>query len=339
MKDIIKIGKKEVGQRKPVYIIAEVGMNHNGQFDLAEKHIRVAAECGVDAVKFQTFKTELFYSRKFASFEERKKAELPFEWHESLKRAADEVGVEFLSTPFDENSADFLEKLGVSCFKVASSDLNNYPFLQYLAQKGKPMIISTGFSDLATIKKAVDSVTDKGNDQIILLHCIAVYPSDNKDLNLKAIITLRDTFGCAVGLSDHSLGSCIAPIAAVALGASVIEKHFTLDKTFPGYDHKMSASPEELREFVRNIRLTEAALGSGIKQPVEAETKRSKKAQRSLYWKDSYKEGTIIKADMILCLRPADGLLPEMKNQLCGLRLRKPVKADDLIIIDDIEGQ
>ena len=337
MKDAIKIGEKEAGKGKPVYIIAEIGMNHNGQFDLAERHIQVAAECGVDAVKFQNFKTELLYCRSFPSFKERKSMEMPSNWLVPLKQIADEAGVEFLSTPFDEESADLLDDLGIPCYKVASCDINNYSFLKYLAKKSKPIIVSTGFSDMDDVAKAVAAIRSCGNEQIILLHCVATYPSDIGDMNLKAIDILHVTFGCPVGLSDHTLDNKVVPITAVALGACIIEKHFTLDKHLTGYDHEMSMSPNETKKLIYSIRLTEKAIGTGIKQPVEAEIKRLKNAQRSLYWNGTYKEGTIVRSDMILCLRPADGLKPEMKDEICGFPLKRAVKANGLVRLNEID--
>jgi len=306
--DEIRIGSKIIGEARPVYIIAEIGMNHNGEYGLAEKLIRAAADCGVDAVKFQTYKTEFFYSRKFPNFEERQKSELPFDWHKPLKVVADEAGVEFISTPFDTESADFLDRLGVACFKVASSDLNNYPFLEYISRKKKPVLLSTGFSTLDEVRKAVSSVL-KYHKQLVLLHCVSTYPA--------AI--------------EHTTDVSIVPVAATAVGACIIEKHFTLDRNLPGYDHRMSVTPAGLKKMVRNVRDTEKALGSGTKQPTEAEMKRISGARRSLYWKGSYPAGTVITPEMLLILRPGGGLEPEMLDKICGHRLLEAVAADTLI--------
>jgi N-acetylneuraminate synthase/N,N'-diacetyllegionaminate synthase len=337
MKKSITIGKRQIGPTEPVFIIAEIGTNHNGDFDLAEKLIRAAARCGVDAVKFQTFKAELFYAKSFTGFEERKKLELPYEWHALLKQLTNDLGIEFISTPFDPVSADFLDDLDIPCFKIASSDLNNFPFLEHIAKKGRPILLSTGYSTIGEIEKAVDTIFSSGNRQLVLLHCVSAYPVRPEDSNLRTISTLRKVFDLPIGLSDHTTDSPIAPIAAAALGACVIEKHFTLDRNLPGYDHHMSETPTSLKQLVNNLRTTEQALGTGIKKPIEAELERLPNARRSLYWKQSYASNTLIDEDMVLIIRPGHGLAPDMLEMIRGHRLCTSVKAGALIKMQHID--
>lgn len=337
MPSTITIGAKKVGPSEPVFIIGEIGLNHNGDLELAEKMVRGVAECGADAVKFQTFKTELFLSKGFPGYEERKNFEFKYEWHAPLKKLAEELGLEFFSTPLDTDSVDFLDELGVPCFKVASMDLNNYPFLEYIASKGKPIILSTGFSRMGEVEKAVDAITSTGNQQLILLHCVSVYPVDPAETNLQAILTLQSAFDLPVGFSDHTKDSPVAPIVATTLGARVWEKHFTLDRELPGYDHHMSEPPEAFSRLVENIRITERALGTGIKKPHKLELERVSNARRSLYWRDFYEAGTVVKKEMVLSVRPAKGLAPEALKMVLGHPLRTPVEADTLVEMQHID--
>lgn len=337
MKEFISIGNRKIGQNEAVFIIAEIGMNHNGDFSLAQKLIQAAADSGADAVKFQTFKTELFYAKSSPGFEERKKLELPYEWHPSLKQLAEDFGIQFISTPFDTDSADLLDDLDVPCFKVASSDLNNYPFLEYLADKGRPILLSTGYATLGEIEKAVDKITSTGNKQLVLLHCVSTYPVSTEDSNLRAIVTLRKAFELHVGLSDHTVDSPIAAIAATSLGACVLEKHFTLDRALPGYDHHMAETPLSFKQLVYNIRTTEQALGSGIKKPIEPELERLANARRSLYWKQSYAAGTLINDEMVMILRPGHGLPPEKLDMIVGHRLSNLVKGGAFVELRHID--
>ena len=337
MTQTITIGKRLVGPQEPVFIIAEIGMNHNGDLELAKRMVRAAAKCGADAVKFQTFKTELLYARDFPDFEQRRKMELPYEWHHPLMSLSNDAGMEFISTPFDLDSAAFLDELGVPCFKVASCDLNNYPFLRRLAKKGKPLLVSTGFSTLAEIDQAVATVRQTGNDELVLLHCVASYPAPAADCNLRAIQTLRQAFGTVVGLSDHTADPSVAPIAATALGACVLEKHFTVDCELPGYDHLMSQDPAGMRLLVEQVRSATAALGSGLKSPTATERDRVRGARRSLYWKQSYAAGTCVDDDMLVTLRPAAGLAPEALDTIRGRRLSGPVEAGALLDIRQID--
>jgi N-acetylneuraminate synthase/N,N'-diacetyllegionaminate synthase len=242
----------------------------------------------------------------------------------------------FLSTPFDFESVDFLHELGVPAFKVSSTDLTNLPLLEYIAEKGKPIILSTGMGTLGEVEEAVNIIKNAGNEDVILLHCITSYPAKFESLNLRVIRTLREAFKLPVGFSDHSLG-IYAPIAAVALGAVVIEKHFTLDKNLPGPDHKASLSPEELKEMVKAIRLVEKALGDGIKRPTPEEEEIRSVARRSIVAKVDIPKGTVITGEMIAFKRPGTGLPPKYHNEITGKRAKRNIKADELIYWWDVE--
>ena len=346
----IKIENRYIGENEPRFIIAEAGVNHNGDIELAKKLVDIAAESGADAIKFQTFKAENVaiknapkaeYQVKNTNSDESqydmiKKLELSEEEFRELHRYARKKGIIFLSTPFDFESADFLEELGVPAFKVSSTDLTNLPFLEYIAEKGKPIILSTGMGTLGEIEEAVSTIKNTGNEDIILLHCITSYPAKFESLNLRAIQTLKEAFKLPVGFSDHSLG-IYAPIAAVALGAVVIEKHFTLDKNLPGPDHKASLNPCELKEMIRGIRLIEKALGDGIKRPTPEEEEIKKIARRSIVAKVDIPKGAIITKDMITFKRPGTGLPPKYYNKIIGKRARRDIKADELIYWWDVE--
>ncbi len=348
MKKMIKIENRYISEDYPTFIIAEAGVNHNGSLELAKKLVDVAKEAGVDAVKFQTFKTEKVVS-KFApkaeyqikntgnnesQYEMIKKLELTEEEFIELYKYTKEKGLIFLSTPFDFESADFLEDL-VPAYKISSTDLTNLPFLEYIAKKGKPIILSTGMATLGEIEEAVNTIK-KYNEDIILLHCITNYPADFEELNLRAIKTLKEAFKLPVGYSDHSLG-IYAPIAAVTLGAIVIEKHFTIDKNLPGPDHKASLNPEELKEMVKAIRLTEKALGDGIKRPTFSEEKIKKVARKSLVANIDIPKGSIIKREMVTIKRPGIGIEPKYLDIVVGKMAKRDIKKDEVLKWGDLE--
>ena len=350
MNTSIKIAERVVGDGKPTFIIAEAGINHNGDVELAKRLIDVAVKAGADAVKFQTFKAEEV-TTKYApkaeyqikntdsdesQYEMVKKLELDESDFREIRDYARRKNIVFLSTPFDFESVDFLDELGVPAFKVSSTDLTNIPFLEYVAEKGKPIILSTGMGTLGEVERAVNAIKSTGNEKIVLLHCVTDYPAKFECLNLRVIQTLRNAFKLPVGFSDHSLG-VYAPIAAVALGAVVIEKHFTLDKTLPGPDHKASLEPEELMEMVKAIRLVEAALGDGVKRPTPEEEKIKIAARRSIVARVRIPKGTIISEDMLSFKRPGIGLSPEYYRKLIGRRARKDIEEDELIYWWDVE--
>ena len=278
---IVRIQDREIGPGRPAFVIAEAGVNHNGDLDMARALIDAAVAAGADAVKFQTFKkragrqpgraqgrlpTADHRPCRIAGRDDPAALELREEDHQGLMDYCAQRGILFLSTPFDEESADMLAQLGVAAFKTSSGDVNNLPFLEHLARTGQPVIFSTGMSYLAEVEDAMQAMAGAGGHAIVILHCVTDYPTNPVDVNLRAMDTLSTSFGVPVGFSDHTLGLHIA-VAAVARGASCIEKHLTLDRTLPGPDHRASLEPAELTQMIAAIRETEAALGDGVKQP------------------------------------------------------------------------
>lgn len=345
----IKIADRRVGNGEPCFIIAEAGVNHNGDINLAKKLIDVAKETGVDAVKFQTFKAEREISKSAAKaayqkettgteesqFEMVKKLELTEEDFAELFTYAGGKGITFLSSPFDEGSVDLLDKLGVSAFKVASGEITNFPLLKHIASKRKPIILSTGMSTIDEVKEALEVIRKQGVEDIVLLHCVSSYPARVEATNLRAIETLRQTLALPVGLSDHTIGITI-PVAAVALGACIIEKHFTLDKNLPGPDHRASLEPEELRQMVEAIRNVEKAMGDGVKRPTKEEEEIKKVARRSIVARVDIPEGTIITGDMLTIKRPGTGIEPKYIQKVVGVKVKADIKEDSMITWSDL---
>lgn len=345
----IKIGNRIIGEGIPCFIIAEAGVNHNGNVGLAKKLIDVAKNANADAVKFQTFKAEEImikgtpkagYQKETTGegtqYEMIKKLELTEKDFKELAEYAKQKGIVFLLTPFDEKSTDLLEELNVPAFKIGSGDLTNLPLIEHIARKGKPMIVSTGMSTLEEVRDAVKKIKSMDNDKIILLHCTSNYPTRIEDCNLRAIQTLGKEFGVPVGYSDHTLGITI-PIAAVAMDACVIEKHFTLDKNLPGPDHKASLEPSELKEMVKQIRLVEKALGSLEKKPVESEKEIMKVARKSIVARIDIPKGTVVTRDMLAIKRPGTGLNPKYIDKVVGKKAKIDIKKDEMIKIDEVE--
>lgn len=349
----IRIGKKTIGEGEPCFIIAEAGVNHNGDIKLAKELIDVAKEAGADAVKFQTFKTENLVTKDadMAEYQKKnlrtiesqpdmlKKLELKEGDFFELKKHCDEIRIIFLSTPHSEDAIDFLEKL-VPAFKIGSGDLTNLPFLEKIAKKGKPIILSTGMGKLKEVKDAVKAIK-KYNDQLILLHCTTDYPCLEKDVNLKAMQTVRKECNCLVGYSDHTL-SLEVPVIAVSLGAVVVEKHITLDKNMEGPDHKASLNRDEFKEMVKDIRenkkinIPEKILGTGIKEPTEMEKKIIKMVRKSIIAKTNIAKGTIITENMLVIKRPGTGIEPKDINKVIGKRIKKNIEKDNIIKWDNI---
>lgn len=321
-----------------VLIIAEAGVNHNGDLKLAKKLIDVAAEAGVDLVKFQTFKADDIVSKEAkkadyqkkntrnhdeSQYEMLKRLELSDDDHYSLINYASSKGVSFFSTAFDVKGLNYLNQLGLSQFKVPSGEITNYPYLSRIASFGKPVILSTGMATTDEIGDALEVLTSESLSlkDITILHCNTAYPTLMQDVNLKAMLTIRESFGVKVGYSDHTIGIEV-PIAAVALGAHVIEKHFTLDRTLPGPDHKASLEPGELKTMVNAIRNIEIALqGSGLKKPSKSESKNIVIARKSLHTSRALKQGKIINEDDLIPLRPGDGISPMEWNKIIGKQL------------------
>lgn len=331
---------------KAVYIIAEAGVNHNGNIDLAKELITKGAEAGVDAVKFQTFKAETLVTKiakkadyqientgnsEDSQYEMIKKLELDYEIHEELKAFAESKGVEFLSSAFDLDSIDLLDELGMRFFKVPSGEITNYPYLKKVAQKGKPVVLSTGMSNLGDIEKALEVLEDNGAKKITVLHCNTEYPTPMEDVNLLAMNTIQNAFNVEIGYSDHTLGIEV-PISAVALGARIIEKHFTLDKTMEGPDHRASLEPDELKTMVSSIRNIEKALGDGVKKPTRSEMKNIPIARKSIVAKTNIQKGEAFTDENLTVKRPGEGINPMEWNNIIGKKAVKDYKEDELII-------
>ena len=345
----IRIGNRLIGEGEPCFIIAEAGVNHNGDINLAKKLIDVAKEAGADAVKFQTFKAEELVTRSAekagyqkettpsdeSQYDMIKKLELPEKDFRELFTHARSKDIVFLSTPYDKQSVDLLARLGVPAIKVSSADITNHPLLSRVAAKKLPIILSTGMSTLGEVEEAVGEIVNSGNEQIILLHCNFNYPARVKDINLRAMNTLRQAFNLPVGYSDHTMGIEVS-LAAVALGAVVIEKHFTLDRNLPGPDHRASLEPGELREMVVKIRNVEQALGSPVKQPFGEEVQNREICRRSLVARVDIPQGSIITEEMIDAKRPGTGISPKYIAALVGRKAVSTIKKDDLITWDKV---
>ncbi|HUK93262.1 MAG TPA: N-acetylneuraminate synthase [Methanomicrobiales archaeon] len=350
MKRTVMIGEREVGDGRPCFIIAEAGVNHNGDVDLARDLIDAASAAGADAVKFQTFSTgELVieasekarYQKETtgdceSQYEMLTKLELPPSAFRELKDHADRRGIPFLSTPFDQGSVDLLEEIGVPAYKIASGELTNHPLLVHVAATRRPVILSTGMADLSEIDEALRVLRGGGSGGILLLHAVSEYPPTAADLNLRAIGTLREAFGAPVGFSDHTPGVW-APVAAVAMGATVLEKHLTLDHSMPGPDHRASLEPGEFRDMVDAIRFTEAAMGDGIKRPTAGEIEMRTIARKSLVAAVDIPEGTDISPGMLAAKRPGTGISPRLLGQVSGRRSLRRIPKNTLIEWDMIE--
>lgn len=329
-----------------VFVIAEAGVNHNGDINIAKKLIDEAAEAGVDAVKFQTFKAGAIVKKnapkakyqmetteeKESQFDMLKKLELSYENHIELIRYCKERQIEFLSTPFDLKSIDLLNKIGMQIFKIPSGEITNYPYLKKIGQSQKKVILSTGMSTLDEVKSAVNILKENGMNDIVLLHCNTQYPTPFEDVNLKAMITLKNELNLPVGYSDHTLGIEV-PIAAVALGAEVIEKHFTLDRNMEGPDHKASLEPDELKAMVKSIRNIEKSIGDGQKKPSSSEINNINIVRKSIVAARDIKKGEMLTKDNLTCKRPGNGISPMEWNNIIGTKASKEFKEDEMISI------
>lgn len=332
-----------MNERKHTLIIAEAGVNHNGDLTKAKALIDAAVAAGVDLVKFQTFKADDLVSKeaKKAVYQKKnlalkddsqyhmlKKLELSHEDHQELIRYCEEKGIEFFSTAFDVKGLNYLSSLGFPRFKVPSGEITNYPYLKKLAELGKPVILSTGMANLQEIREAL-AILEKGikREDITVLHCNTEYPTPIKDVNLKAMLEIHEAFEVNIGYSDHTLGITV-PIAAVALGATVIEKHLTLDRNLPGPDHKASLEPEELTAMVSGIRNIELAIsGSGKKELSNSEKKNKTIARKSIHLKHALRAGYILKEEDLIPLRPGDGISPMKWNLIIGRELKLDCEA------------
>lgn len=340
----ISIVDRQIATDMPCFVIAEVGVNHNGRMDLARDLVDAAVGAGADAVKFQTFKAENLatgdapkaaYQRSStgdveSQSEMLRRLELSYDQFRELHEYCRARSILFLSTPFDEEAADFLDGLGVPAFKVASGEITNLPLLTHIARKGKPVLLSTGMSYLGEVEHAVQAIRGTGNNSLALFHCSGNYPTAAEDVNLRAMQTLSAVFGVPVGYSDHTLGIEVA-LAAVALGACMIEKHLTLDRLLPGPDHQASIETAEFRALVKGIRRIEMSLGDGFKVPTARELETASIARRSLVAARDIPAGTILTDELIVIKRPGTGLPPSLKPFLIGRATRVGIRAGDLI--------
>ncbi|MCC5943281.1 MAG: N-acetylneuraminate synthase [Balneolaceae bacterium] len=337
-----------------VTIIAEAGVNHNGSFEKAKQLVDAAVAAGADYVKFQTFKAEKIVSKlaKKAAYQAKnvidtdesqfsmlKKLEMPDEWHFQLYDYCNENGIGFLSTPFDEESLELLDKIGMDLFKIPSGEITNKPYLELIAKKGKPVIMSTGMATFEEVNQALTVLLNQNvkREDVTILHCNTQYPTPFEDVNLMAMVSLKNSLNIKTGYSDHTLGIEV-PIAAVALGATVIEKHFTLNRDLPGPDHKASLEPEELKNMVSAIRNIEMAIsGDGKKEPSKSEISNISVARKSLHLKKSLKKGEMIKMEDIVSLRPGDGISPMQIDQVIGKQISRNLSEGSKISWSDLK--
>lgn len=344
-------GSKEIYSFCTPYIIAEIGANHNGDMDLARQMIDAAKACGADAAKFQSWTPESLIAREeyernqtyddspkkhFGSLQEMvKKYYLRTEQHIELKTYCEEVGIDFCSTPFSLEEADLLNDIGVPYHKVASMDVNNLDLLRHIARAQKPVLLSTGMATLAEIEQAVRTIEKEGNMQIVLLHCVSIYPPAYEDIHMRNILMLQQTFGYPVGFSDHTMGVSI-PLATVALGCCLIEKHFTLDKNLPGWDHEISADPNELAIIVQESHNIAKAMGNSRRQVSSVEQEKKIKFRRSLVTNKRLEKGHVITAGDLTSKRPGTGVAPDEKPYILGRTLARDLEADELVLWKDL---
>jgi len=321
----IKIAGKYVGENYPCFIVAEAGINHNGSLKIAKKMISVAKKAGADAIKFQTFKADDLAIPTSKFYKIFKKVELTTEEFVELSDYAKSKSIIFFSTPSSEESVDILSKIKIPAYKISSGDLTNIPLLEYVAQKKKTIIISSGMSTLNEIKKAVQTIKRKRNNKIILLHSVSAYPTPPYETNLKVIQNLKQNYPFPVGYSDNGSG-LLVPTTAVAIGAKLIEKHFTLNKKMKGPDHSFSADPKEFRLLVKKIREVERLLGKGIKVVQQSERKNRVLARKGITAKTTIKPGSKISKKMISIMRPATGITPDKINQVVGKTTKQRIK-------------
>ncbi|MFN2628966.1 MAG: N-acetylneuraminate synthase [Gaiellaceae bacterium] len=344
------IGGRAVGDGLPCFVMAEVGVNHNGSPALARRLIDAAAGAGADAVKFQAFHAESVAAPGAAKAAYQSKAtgwtgsqvemlrelELGRDTLAELKARCEEHGVVFVASAFDVESVDELDGLDVPAFKLGSGEITNLALLAEIGRRGRPVILSTGMSDLAEVERAVAAVREAGAEDVIILHCTTAYPAVPDEANLRAISTLRERLGIPIGYSDHTHGDEVA-LAAVALGACVLEKHLTLDRTLPGPDHRASCEPGELADLIVRLRRVEAALGDGVKRPTATERANAAVIRRSLAAKDDLAAGSALTHAMLTALRPGTGISPSRIDEVVGRRLRRDVARNELLDPVDLE--
>ena len=349
MMNSITIGNTRVGDGHPCYIVAEMSANHHQSYERAIEILYAAKESGADAVKVQTYRPDTLTldcdNKHFrieegpwagqTLFELYEKAYMPWEWHEGLLKEAESLGMALFSSPFDVTAVDFLEQVGVKAYKVASFELVDTPLVEHLASKGKPVMLSTGMSTLGEIDRAVSAIRKNGNSQIILLKCVSAYPAKPEAMNLRTIRNMAEVFACPVGLSDHSLGSEVA-VCAVALGACVVEKHFTLSRRETGPDSGFSMEPDEFRNMVDAIRGAEKAMGE-VSYQVTPDESKQRIFRRSLFVVRDVQAGEKVASDNVRSIRPASGLPPHYLERILGRPFRRSVSRGTPVTLDLID--
>jgi N,N'-diacetyllegionaminate synthase len=343
----VSVGGRPIREGWPCFVIAEAGVNHDGDPERAHVLVDAAADAGADAVKFQAYRThELVadgaapapYQRRTGAETQRdllRGLELSSETLAALAHHARERGIVFLASVFDEQSLDALERIGVDAYKIASPEVANPLLLEAVGARGRPVLLSTGTANLDEVEGAVATLRRVGLRQLVLLQCTSAYPASADQSNLRAMATMRDAFGLPIGFSDHTLGDAVA-LAAVALGACVLEKHFTLDRALPGPDHAASLTPQELEQLIVRVRTVEAALGDGIKRPSAAEAENASSVRRSLAAATDLAAGTTLERRMLKALRPGTGIPAARIDEVVGRRLRRAVAGDQLLDPDDL---
>lgn len=339
----IDINGKQIGENNPAYIIAEIGSNHNNNFDIAIEMIYKAKEAGCDAVKFQTFTAQSHYSKYTPIHSQYNQniheliatLEINRSWHEKLKNICDSIGIDFFTSPCDYDAIDEMAHLKTPLLKVASFDLTDIKLIEYMAKTNIPLILSTGLATLSDIELAINSARWAGNDQVILLQCTSLYPAPTSLSNLKAMQTLKYAFDCIVGYSDHTLGDHIC-LAAIALGAKVIEKHYTLDRGMQGPDHSFAMEPHEFKDMVTKIREIESAMGDGLKNGPRDEEKENFNLRRSIMAKHDIPKGKKILSDDLIIKRPGFGIKPQFYDMVVGRIAQMDIKEDEWITWEKI---
>ncbi len=333
---MITINNREIGGNNPAYIVAEMGVNHNGRLDVALEMVEEAAKCGVDALKVQIVDADRSYTKNSESYSIFKRVELKIKEWEVIVRLAEKLNIDIFASFSQPKDVKIAEQLALPAIKVSSSNITNFPFLKAVAKVGKPLFLSTGLSYLSEVDEAVRYLEENGNKQIGILQCTSLYPTEHKDVNLLAIKTLQKSFPYPIGFSDHTLGVSCA-IASVALGAKIIEKHFTLDKSMQGPDHKFSATPEELSQMVKSIREVELSMGFSIKRPVADEISLREKLQRSIVVVRNIEKGDILTEDKISIKRSDEkGLEPRYFEIVLGRKARKNIPKDKPVTFESI---
>ena len=345
----MKIAGRPIGDDAPCFVVAEGGVNHNGSLDLAMQLVDAAAGAGADAIKFQTFRADTLADRdapkapyqmertdaKQTQWQMLRALELSAAAHETLHRHAKDRGILFASTPFDLESADLLARLGVPFFKISSGDLTYVPLLRHVGGLGRPVLMSTGMSDLNEVSAALGVLRQAGARDVALLHCVSEYPAPSGDANLRAMDTMREQFGVPVGYSDHTLGTSVA-VAAAARGACIVEKHLTLDRGLPGPDHSASLEPNDFRFMVEAIRIASSSLGDGAKRPAASELRNRTVARRGVYAARDIEAGTALTPAMLVCRRPVAGVPASDFDSLVGRRVGRSIPSGAALTTEDL---